>query len=124
MIEYYRLQGTNQTSQTALYFFYKNLDEDKNSDLVVIRSLLYQMLQSVENPADHRALSDDLGTAVDESGSQRAMDVVTMWLLFTAPVRKISQPVMILDALDECKEPKMLVQNLTALSKSIESGSC
>lgn len=82
------------------------------------------MLQSVENPADHRALSDDLGTAVDESGNQRAMDVVTMWLLFTALVRKISQPVMILDALDECKEPKMLVQNLTALSKSMESGSC
>lgn len=118
LIDYYRQQGTGQTSHTVLYFFCKNLDEDKNSDIAIMRSLLYQMLQSVENPADNRTFSDDLGTAVDESGKQRAIDCATMWRLFTAHISKISHPVIILDALDECREPKMLVQNLTTLSKS------
>lgn len=53
LIEYYRQQGTTHVSQTVFYFFCKNLDEDKNSDVAIVRSLLYQMLQSVENLADH-----------------------------------------------------------------------
>lgn len=118
LIEYYRKRATTHMSNTVLYFFCKNLDEDKNSDIAIIRSLLYQMLQSIENHIDHCALSDDLGKAIDDSGKQRAMDFMTMWLLFTVHISKLTQPVIILDALDECKEPKMLVQKLTNLSKS------
>lgn len=118
LIEYYRKRATTHMSNTVLYFFCKNLDEDKNSDIAIIRSLLYQLLQSIENRVDYRALSDDLGTAIDESGKQRAMDFVTMWQLFTAHISKLPQPVIILDALDECRGPKTLVQNLTNLSKS------
>lgn len=118
LIEYYRQQGTDHMLYTVLYFFCKNSDEDKNSDTAIIRSFLYQMLQSVKNPVEHRALSDDLGTAVDESGKQRATDFASMWLLFITHINKITHPVIILDALDECREPKTLIQNLMALSKS------
>ena len=118
LIEYYRQQKINNMHYTVLYFFCKYSDEDKNSGIAVIRSLLYQMLQSVKNAADRRALINDLGTAVDESGKPRAVDFATMWLLLIAHIGTISHPVIVLDALDECRESKTLIQNLTALSKS------
>lgn len=118
LIEYYRQQGSTHMSNAVLYFFCKNSDEDKNLDIAIMRSLLYQMSQCIENLADQSALSNDLGRAIDESGKQRAMDYATLWLLFTKHISKLTQPVMIVDALDECSEPKLLIQNLMALSQS------
>lgn len=113
LIDHYRRQQTN-----LVYFFCKNSDEDKNTATSIIRSLLYQLLEVIEGPEYRSPLSHEIQIAMENSGQHRAVKFDTLWSLFAAHIRNMSQPLVVLDALDECKEPKMLIQKLRDLSES------
>lgn len=119
LIDHYQQQRTNSMSYKVIYFFCKNSDEDKNTATSIIRSLLYQLLEVIEAPEYCGTMSQDIEAAMNKSGQHRALEFGTLWSLFAAQISKLAvQPIVVLDALDECKEPKMLTQHLQALSKS------
>ena len=99
----------------VIYFFCKNTDVDKNTPTAVVRSLLYQLYKSVKDQKAQESFNDDLGLALDKSGHQRAVNFAVLWQLFSAHV-KMSPATIILDALDECQDPRQLIQGLKELS--------
>ena len=114
LIDHYQHQKTNN----IIYFFCKNSDEDKNTPASIIRSLLYQVLEIIEGPGYCGTLSGDMEASMTKSGQHRALEFNTMWSLFAEHIREMDQPIVILDALDECEERGMLTRNLRALSRS------
>lgn len=118
IIDHYQQKRTNNMSHNVIYFCCKNSDEDKNTPTSIIRSLLYQLLEVIEGPKYDGALSHDAETSLTQSGQSRALDFGTVWSLFAAHVSKMTHPIVVLDALNECKEPKMLIRKLKALSRS------
>ena len=99
-----------------LYFFCKNTDEDKNTSESVIRSLLYQLFKSTEDQGPYEVMKEDIGRALDKSGQRRALEFTTMWQLFFAHIQHHSSTMIIVDALDECRNPDLLIQGLISLS--------
>ena len=67
--------------------------------------------------ADFGVLSNNIEKAMHDSDQQRGVDFEIMWSLSAAHISKMNKPIIILDALDECKKPKMLIQSLTDLSR-------
>ena len=118
LIHHYQHQRTNNVFYSVVYFFCKKSDGDKNTPTSIVRSLLYQLLEAIEGSDYCDALTHDMEISMINSGQARAVDFDTIWSLFAKHISKLDQPVVILDALDECEVPKVLIQKLKALSKS------
>ena len=116
LIDHFASVKSSPLQGNVFYFFCKNTDVDKNTSTVVVRSLLYQVYKSVKDPKASRSLNDDLGVALDQSGQQSAVNFTVLWQLFSAHVRGLTPATIILDALDECKDPSRLIDGLKELS--------
>ena len=112
LIDHYRSLETGN----VLYFFCKNTDADKNTPTAVVRTLLYQLYKSVKDERSRESLNNDLGTALDRSGQQRAVNFTVLWQLFSTHIKSLGPAIIILDALDECQDTSQLIQSLKGLS--------
>ena len=116
LIEHYSSQHRGTEPPNVFYFFCKNTDVDKNTPTAVARSLLYQLFNSAKSQGLQEALNNDLGKALDSSGQQRAVNFTTIWQIFSSHVIGLLSVIIILDALDECQEPDILIQSVKTLS--------
>ena len=99
----------------VFYFFCKNTDVDKNTPTVVVRSLLYQLYNSVKSQTASQSLIHDIGVALDRSGQQKALNFSVLWQLFSTHI-SLTPATIIIDALDECQDPNQLTDGLKELS--------
>ncbi|KAL9630975.1 MAG: hypothetical protein Q9164_006139 [Protoblastenia rupestris] len=106
------------SSKDVLYFYCKNTDSDKNTSTSIIRSLLYQLYQILHTAARSSSLISAIEFKKNNSGQQRALEFSSMWQIFSAHVLELTQPTVILDALDECQDPSSLVQKLKSFCDS------
>lgn len=109
-------KSSNVEPGRVIYFFCKNTDADKNTPISIIRSLVHQLYLATRGQRLHESLSYDLGMALDGSGQQKAVNFSTLWRLFSAHVGNLSPVTVILDALDECQDPEILIQGMKTLS--------
>lgn len=104
-----------ESSSTVVYFMFKSTDIDKNSIIAAARSLLYQ-LYKISGSAD-AAFVDEIKKHVDNSGQHQAKNFQKTWTLFCEYAVKMTGLVVVIDALDECLEPRYLIKGLEQLSK-------
>ena len=97
-------------SPPILHFFFKLTDNDKNSVLAVTRSLLYQLYSLF--PAN---LSTEIIALRDNSGKERALSEQGLWNLFIKHTKKLTNLIIVLDALDECNGVDVLLRRLSSL---------
>lgn len=102
-------------SSAVIYFLFKSTDSDKNSITAAARSLLYQ-LYKIRGSTD-AAFVDEIKKHLDNSGQSRAKSFKTIWTLFCGYVAKLTGLVIVIDALDECIEPRFFIKGLQQLSK-------
>ena len=100
----------NEPSSPTFYFFFKNTDNDKNSMLAVARSLVYQLYLLA--PA---RLSTDLISLRDSSGKEKALSERNLWNLFVKYANDLGSFTIVLDALDECNDVDLLLENIIIL---------
>ena len=62
-------------------------------------------------------LSQEIGTAIDQSGQSKATVYSILWQLFATHIKGSRNRVIILDALDECQDPQSLIQGLKSISR-------
>ena len=100
----------NKPSSPTFYFFFKNTDHDKNSMLAVTRSLVYQfyLLAPVR-------LSADLISLRESSGKEKALSEQRLWDLFVKHAKDLGSFTIVLDALDECNDVDLLLENIMFL---------
>lgn len=103
-------------SSTVFYFLFKNTDIDKNSITAAARSLLYQLYKT--RGSTDAPLVDDIKKHLDDSGQSHAKSFKTIWTLFCEYAAKVTGLMIIIDALDECIEPRFLIRGLQQLSKN------
>ncbi len=120
LIDHFESEEMAPIKGNVLYFFCKNTDVDKNTPTTVVRSLLYQLYKSVKDRKARQSLNEDLGLALDSSGQQKAVNFTVLWQLFSTHITSLDPVTIILDALDECQDPKQLIEGLKKLSE-IES---
>ena len=118
LIDHFRSAQSDPVKGNVLYFFCKNTDVDKNTPTVVVRSLLYQLYNSVKNQKASQSLDHDIGVALDRSGQQKAVNFTVLWQLFSTHVISLIPAAIIIDALDECQDPNQLIDGLKELSTS------
>ena len=78
LIDYSRSAKSDPIRGHVFYFFCKNTDADKNSPTVVVRSLLYQLYNSVKHQKASQSLNHDIGVALDSSGQQKAANFTVL----------------------------------------------
>ena len=54
---------------------------------------------------------------MDKSGQQRAVNFTVLWQLFSNHVTSLTRATIVLDALDECQDPKKLIEGLKEISR-------
>ena len=116
LIDHYQSRDESGKAGKIFYFFCKNADADKNTPVAVMRSLLYQLYEAETLNQSH--LTTRIGDALSKSGQEKATDYSTLWELFRMHIHKLHNPTIVVDALDECQEPKVLVKDLIELSRS------
>ncbi len=89
----------SSTTGSVLYFFFKNTDDEKNSNLSMTRSLLHQLYVS----RGTEDLKDDLLALKDDSGKDRFLSDERAWEMFLKHIKKAPGLIIVLDALDECR---------------------
>jgi hypothetical protein len=103
-------------SSTVFYFLFKNTDVDKNSITAAARSLLYQLYKT--RGSTDAALVDDITKHLQNSGQSRAKSFRSIWKIFCEHAANIASLVIVIDALDECIEPRFFIRGLQQLSKN------
>lgn len=116
LIDHYQRSNASGEPGKVFYFFCKDADTDKNTPIAVVRSLLYQLYRAETSNQNYRAAR--IADALDKSGQSKATDYLTLWELFLINIQEIPGITIILDALDECQEPKVMVKHLIDLSRS------
>ena len=114
MIEY--LEGTLEDDE-ILIFFYCDFRCERSTDVAeVMRSLLSQLLQcSLHHTDESKDLIDDLV----EAGEKGALvnDVMMLARYISRAARQVSQqPLIVIDALDECKDIEEFIDALVELT--------
>ena len=110
VINNFTAASSERTSPPILHFFFKLTDNDKNSVLAVTRSLLYQLYSLF--PA---ALSTEIVALRDNSGKERALSEQGLWDLFVKHTKELTNLIIVLDALDECKGVDVLLRRISSL---------
>ena len=116
LIDHFKSCEAHSAVENVFYFFCKETDTDKNTAIVVVKTLLYQLYTSVKDQKVQESLNDDLGLALDKSGQQKAVNFTVLWQLFSTYIQRITPSLIILDALDECQDPGSLIEGLKRLS--------
>ena len=98
----------------VFYFFCNDSDIDRKTSLAVVKSLLYQLFQ--RSISDQDSLLHDLESAKNRSGQPKAGNFSNVWKVFSSNVGCLSGLTIIVDALDECEDPNLLIRNLKELS--------
>lgn len=107
-----------QQSGCVLYFFCKDTDDDKRSPIAIARSLLYQLFHALRARAAVSALTEELSLAIDESGNETARSFSSVWKIFSNHISDLTPVTIIVDALDECCDPEILIQSLRSIADS------
>lgn len=115
LIDYTALFGFRPTS-TVFYFLFKSTDIDKNSVTAAARSLLYQLYKT--RGSTDAALVDDIEKHLNNSGQTHAKSFGIIWDLFCEHAANVTGLVIVIDALDECIEPRFFIRGLQQLSKN------
>ena len=102
--------------QEVFYFFFNNADHDKNTPLAATRALVHQLLQTFKF-RNRIKLIQELENVRRNSGQSRSMNFRPLWRYFTAHCKQLVQPIIMLDALDECEQVNVLISELCALTK-------
>ena len=110
-----QMQQSSSRETKIFYFFCNDSDTDRKTPLAVIRSLLYQLLQSPIT--NYESLLDDLESAKDKSGQSRAGNYASLWRVFSTYAGVVAGLRIVVDALDECENPSLLIRNLVELSR-------
>ena len=100
-------------SSTVFYFLFKSTDIDKNSITAAARSLLYQLYKN--RGSIDAALVDDIKKHLNDSDQIHAKSFRTIWSLFSEYAASVPGLVIVIDALDECIEPRLLIRGLQKL---------
>ena len=112
LIDHLKSANSDPVKGNLFYFFCKNTD----TPTVVVRSLLYQLYNSVKDRKASQSLNHDIGVALDKSGQQKAVNFSVLWQLFSAHVISLTPATIIIDALDECQDSNQLTDGLKELS--------
>ncbi|KAF4609832.1 hypothetical protein G7Y89_g15791 [Cudoniella acicularis] len=107
-----------------LQYFCDNKDEKRNSGVVIVRGLIWQLLQKRRQLFVHILPSFE-----DRDKTQLTTSFETLWRIFEATIRDpiLCRVFCVLDGLDECDLASLekLLQNFaTLLLKSIEPPAC
>ena len=89
LIDHFQSAQSDPVKGNVLYFFCKNTDVDKNTPTVVVRSLLYQLYNSVKDQKANQSLDHDIGVALDRSGQPKAVNFTVLWQLFSTHVMSL-----------------------------------
>lgn len=116
-IEYFR---DNQVSRPApvLHFFCLKTDAEKNRPIAVLHSLSYQLLQALGKQSKSTSMSEDLASAMVESGQKKATSFHTLWRIFSDHIEDLDSATIIVDALDECEDSSGLIESFKSLANS------
>ncbi|KAJ5189674.1 hypothetical protein N7472_008688 [Penicillium cf. griseofulvum] len=105
----YVIEQLKESGQACSYFFFKHGDKSKSNLSCCLRSLAFQMASSNGEASD--AI---LGMQADGVGLGRA-DERTLWrILFLSGIfeAKMSRHYWVIDALDECSNPSVLLHSI------------
>ena len=107
------VQKSSDIPQNISYFFFKGTDKDKDNPLAAAKALIYQLLQS----DIQMELLDDLQHCMETSSHPRAFNFKSLWGLFCKYCSRLPKHYILLDALDECENVKLLLPGLFELSQ-------
>lgn len=107
------LPNTLGNSPEILYFFFKGTDKDKDSPLAAVKALIHQLLQ-YDTEMD---VLTDIEGCMKTSSHPRAFKFAPLWNLFCKYLSKRPGCCILLDALDECENSKLLLPGLLDLSR-------
>ena len=107
------VQKSSDNPPNVLYFFFKNTDKDKNTPLAAAKALIHQLLQS----DIQMELLGELQSCMETSSHPRAFNFKSLWSLFYKYCSRVPKHSIILDALDECENVKILLPGLFELSQ-------
>lgn len=111
---------SRQQSGCVLFFFCKDTDDDKRTPTAVARSLLYQLFRALRERLMASALIQELSDAMAESGHRTALNFPAIWRIFSNSISDLTPAMIIVDALDECRDSEILIQNLRFLASSCD----
>ena len=102
----------------VLFFFCKDTDDDKRTAIAIARSLLYQLFHVLRERALVSALTQEISLAMEESGHAKALRFATVWKIFSNHISDLGPAMIIVDALDECRDSETLVSSLRSMANS------
>ena len=102
----------------VLYFFCRNTDTERNKSIAVLRSLLYQLFQALRKRSMSSSMSEDLTSAMIESGQKKGSNFHKMWSIFFNHITDLGPATLLVDALDECEDSSTLVTKLQSVANS------
>ena len=119
LVDYFN-HGQGSRQLPVLYFFCRNTDAEKNKPFAVLRSLVYQLFQALRKRSMSSSMSKDLALALAESGQKRASSFDKMWQIFVNHITDLVPVTILVDALDECEDSPILIQNLQSWASSLQ----
>lgn len=99
IIKHCEVRITSSVKTLVLYFFFKNTNGEKDSLLAMTRSFLHQLYVS-SGTEDFR---NDLASLQENSGKDSMLSDERAWEMLLKHAKNISDLIVVLDALDECK---------------------
>lgn len=112
----------HQQPGCVLFFFCKDTDDDKRTPIAIARSLLYQLFRALRQRAMETSLTEEISLAIEESGHKTALKFATVWKIFTNHISHLTPATVVVDALDECRDPEILIRSLQSMAKAYNVG--
>lgn len=109
----------HQQSDCVLSFFCKDTGDDKRTPIAIARSLLDQLFQALKERALGSIMTQDISLAIKESGHATALKYATVWKLFLNHISGLAFAIIMVDALNECHGPEILIQSLRSMANSL-----
>lgn len=106
----------------VLFFFCKDTDDDKRTSVAVARSLLYQLFYALRRRSMESALCEETSLAIQESGHNTALRFATVWKILTNHISRLTSAIIVVDALDECRDSEILVESLRSMASTYKVG--
>jgi tetratricopeptide (TPR) repeat protein len=113
---------------SVFHFFCRNTDPDKRLTSSILRTLLSQMLSStavINGPDAFEEVLSNVWTICETYPDVKVASVDTLWKVFEIVVARLSTPIFLVDALDECdtngKDREFLVDKLLELTRGFPS---
>ena len=117
LIDYFS-HGHGSRPSPVLYFFCRNTDAEKNKPFAVLRSLVYQLFQALRRRSMSTSMGEALTWALAESGQKKASNFDKMWQIFINHILDLTPATILVDALDECEDPSVLIRKFQSVAIS------